>query len=126
MKNSLIATTVNHNRCSSNPCGNYPCVESSNSASGYLCQCGYNDYRPYSCSTTTTITSTYNYCSRYPCGNYPCIEAPNSPSGYLCQCAFNDYRPQNNCGSSYMNSILFTQPLNPLSKSINYQKKPAS
>ena len=37
--------------CTQRPCGNYPCLEASNLPNGYICQCGFNDFRA-NCDST--------------------------------------------------------------------------
>jgi len=54
-------TVVVISKCAAQPCYPNLCIDAPNSPSGYLCQCGTNDYRPSSCQT--------NLCDKNPCQN---------------------------------------------------------
>ena len=47
----IIKASLNFNKCSLQPCFPNLCIEAQNSPTGFLCQCGANDYRPNSCQS---------------------------------------------------------------------------
>ncbi len=46
-----IKATANVTKCSSQPCYPYLCIDAPNSPTGYVCQCGSNDFRTTSCKS---------------------------------------------------------------------------
>lgn len=60
----MIKIVVVALKCINNPCGTFPCVEAQNSATGYLCQCGPNDFRPSTCPGIHKILK-FNFFSHY-------------------------------------------------------------
>jgi hypothetical protein len=48
--------------CSTQPCYPDPCIEAVNSPTGYVCQCGGNDFRPGHCTGVLSSTCSVNTC----------------------------------------------------------------
>ena len=46
---TLKIATNNVKKCDPNPCSPNQCIEAPNSPTGYVCQCGANDFRPSNC-----------------------------------------------------------------------------
>ncbi len=67
------------NKCSSKPCGSFPCIETPNYANGYLCKCGERDFRPTDCNSSQSAR-----CSELKFQNGVCVENTNGPA--YCDC----------------------------------------
>ncbi len=75
-------------KCASQPCNQRLCIDTPNSPSGYVCQCGVNDFRPTSCIGTNACTP--NSClNNGNCVSYSASDKWCSPNQYgqtCCQC----------------------------------------
>lgn len=101
---SIFLALASGSKCASKPCFPNLCIEAPNSPTGYVCQCGTNDFRqtncltrvsdclPTSCNnggTCVAYSSTEKWCSPSQLGQ-TCCQCPIGYTGLKCESDINE------------------------------------